>query len=167
MNNTAFLLLSAVFFVSSNCSLERSHMAEESKKKDYKYPVEKTEQQWQKELNEDEYYVLRQKGTERPFTGVYNNFKKEGTYLCAACGAELFSSDTKFDSGSGWPSFYRPLSEKSVEEHRDYSHGMIRTEIVCARCGGHLGHVFNDGPKPTGQRYCINSVSLDFKPDEE
>ena len=124
--------------------------------------IEKTDQQWREELTPEQYEVLRQKGTERPFTGRYVDTKEDGTYRCAGCGAELFSSDTKFESGSGWPSFYEPASEDNVELIEDRSHGMVRTEVVCASCGGHLGHVFPDGPKPTGLRYCMNSCSLDL-----
>jgi peptide-methionine (R)-S-oxide reductase len=124
--------------------------------------IEKTDQQWREELTPEQYEVLRQKGTERPFTGRYVDTKEDGTYRCAGCGAELFSSDTKFESGSGWPSFYEPTSEDNVELIEDRSHGMARTEVVCASCGGHLGHVFPDGPKPTGLRYCRNSCSLDL-----
>ncbi len=125
--------------------------------------VDKSAADWQKELTSEQYRVLREKGTERAFTGEFNNHKGEGVYVCAGCGEELFGSDAKYDSGSGWPSFYAPHSEENVAEHHDTTHGMVRTEVVCASCGGHLGHVFPDGPKPTGQRYCINSVSLDFK----
>ena len=128
--------------------------------------IDKTDQEWQQELTPEQYQVLRKKGTERAFTGEYNNNKAKGTYTCAACGQELFSSDAKFDSGSGWPSFYAPINEENVEEERDVSHGMVRTEVLCSRCESHLGHVFDDGPRPTGQRYCMNSVSLNFKPKE-
>jgi peptide-methionine (R)-S-oxide reductase len=126
--------------------------------------VSKTDEEWRKELSPEQYEILRRKGTERPFTGKYVDVKDKGMYRCAACGAELFSSDTKFDSGTGWPSFYEPANLENVELHEDRSHGMVRTEVTCKRCGGHLGHVFDDGPAPTGQRYCINSCSLDLDP---
>lgn len=125
--------------------------------------VKKTNEEWKKELTEMEYKVLREKGTERAFTGEYNNMKEKGVYTCAGCGTELFSSDTKYDSGSGWPSFFKPINETNVTEKSDVSFGMVRTEVLCAVCDGHLGHVFDDGPQPTGMRYCVNSVSLKFK----
>ena len=117
---------------------------------------------WKKKLTPEQYHILRQKGTERPWTGPFLENKEKGMYECAGCGNELFSSDTKFDSGCGWPSFYEPLNSSAVKEHKDTSHGMIRTEITCANCGGHLGHVFEDGPNPTGLRYCINGGALGF-----
>jgi peptide-methionine (R)-S-oxide reductase len=122
--------------------------------------IRKSDEEWRRSLTPEQYRVLREKGTERPFTGQYAETKTAGVYLCAACGLELFGSETKFDSGCGWPSFYDPLNKAHVEEHEDRSHGMTRTEVTCSRCGGHLGHVFPDGPNPTGLRYCINSASL-------
>jgi peptide-methionine (R)-S-oxide reductase len=129
--------------------------------------VEKSEEQWKKELTPDQYEVCRNKGTERPFTGEYYKTKAPGVYKCVACGNELFDSDTKFDSGTGWPSFYRPLAEGSVETEEDSSHGMRRTEVMCNSCGAHLGHLFPDGPRPTGLRYCINSVALKLDDKKE
>lgn len=128
--------------------------------------INKTDAEWRAELDAETYRVMRQKGTERPHTGSLNKVYDKGLYYCAACGQELFRSETKFDSGCGWPSFYAPAGAESVSEHADYSHGMIRTEVVCSRCGGHLGHVFEDGPQPTGLRYCTNSVALKFKAGE-
>ena len=125
--------------------------------------VSKSEEEWRKELGPERYHVLREKGTERPFTGEYVYNKATGMYMCGGCGAELFSSDTKFDSGTGWPSFTQPVEEGRIELRPDNSFFMHRTEVLCGRCGSHLGHVFDDGPGPTGQRYCINSCALDFE----
>jgi peptide-methionine (R)-S-oxide reductase len=129
--------------------------------------IDKTDDEWRELLSEAQCRVLREKGTEPAFTGEYWDLKDDGLYVCAGCGQELFGSDTKYESGSGWPSFWRAVADDRVDEHRDTSHGMIRTEVVCSRCGGHLGHVFPDGPEPTGRRYCINSISLRFLPPGE
>lgn len=135
--------------------------------KDMSDKITKSDSEWKSELSAEEYYILREKGTERAFTGEYWNNHDEGIYYCAGCDQKLFNSSTKFESGSGWPSFYEPIDEENVATKKDTSFGMVREEVLCARCGGHLGHVFPDGPEPTGLRYCINSAALDFKENKD
>ena len=127
------------------------------------YEVSKSDSEWKQELSPEAYEVLRKKGTEYAFTGKYYDFKEKGIFICGACGNELFDSNTKYNSGSGWPSFYQPINKSAIDLEIDNSLGGTREEVLCSKCGGHLGHVFNDGPKPTGLRYCVNSISLDFK----
>ena len=131
------------------------------------HPVTKTDAEWRQQFTAEQYRVLRQKGTEPPYAGQYWNTRDDGSYHCAACGEVLFVSDTKFDSGCGWPSFFQPASTNVIAETSDTTHGMVRTEVTCSKCGGHLGHVFDDGPNPTGLRYCINSASLKFEGKKE
>lgn len=160
-----YVILMAYTFV--QCQSSQQNMSTENKKTDgQKVDFTLSEAEWKARLSPEEYYVLREKGTEAPYSGKYDIFFKDGMYTCKACGAELFSSDSKFDSHCGWPSFDAAVAKGTIIEQVDRSHGMTRTEILCANCGSHLGHVFNDGPTDTGLRYCVNSISLDFIPED-
>lgn len=169
--SSTVLLIFCIFAIISCSNSETQELKAQTKdsknKGNKKMTVEKTEEEWKKILSPEQYRILREKGTERPWSGEYNDTKEPGAYHCAACDALLFESDTKFDSHCGWPSFYRAAAGDNVTTSVDRTHGMVRTEILCASCGGHLGHVFDDGPKPTGLRYCVNSVSLIFKPTKK
>jgi len=169
INKQSLILLIGTFAMISmqSCAQNKSSSNEANKQAEHKFEIQKTSSEWKAELTPEEFKVLREAGTERAFTGKFNDFKQKGTFVCAGCQTPLFSSATKFDSGTGWPSFYQPINDKNVLEVKDESYGMVRTEVVCAVCGGHQGHVFPDGPKPTGLRYCINSVSMDFIPEGE
>lgn len=159
-------ILTVMIFALS-CSAQSKSETKEEMKQEAAFKVEKTEQEWRKQLSPEQFSILREAGTERPFTGEYNMHFEEGVYKCAACDSPLFDSEAKFESHCGWPSFDKASSKNTIVERLDKSHGMLRTEILCANCGGHLGHVFNDGPTETGMRYCINSVSLDFDKEEK
>jgi peptide-methionine (R)-S-oxide reductase len=161
MKKIKLAILTVIAIYSTNCQSQTKKMDKEE------YSVNKTEQEWKSELTAEEYAILRGCGTEPAFTGKYWQNTEEGTYYCAACNTELFSSQTKYKSGSGWPSFWEPVDEDNVKIKIDKSLGMVREEVVCGNCGGHLGHRFNDGPQPTGQRYCVNSASLDFKEKQD
>ena len=173
MKSLAFGLIIASAFGLASCQ-PQAHQSQDTHTQPAKHtmsdpiePITRTDAEWRELLTEEEYRVARESGTERAFTGRYWNIKTPGVYNCVGCGLALFDSDTKYDSGSGWPAYYDAINKAHIKEISDHSHGMVRTEIRCARCDTHLGHVFNDGPQPTGMRYCVNSLSLKLKPEDE
>lgn len=176
INNMSSKNLIFMFFLSllafQQCQSQPHKNEDQSKleimqKKDIQFPVQKSDEEWRNELTDEQYYVLREAGTERPFSGQYNAHFEDGFYHCAGCGERLFESSSKFDGHCGWPSFDREIEKGVIKQVLDKSHGMVRLEILCGNCGSHLGHVFNDGPTETGLRYCVNSLSLDFEENEE
>ena len=166
------LIISAIFIsgkeeILSSNNINQDSVKTETEKERMLKKLNKSEKEWKKELSTEQYCVMFEKGTERAFTGKYYDHHEEGIYTCAACNSYLFSSDSKYDSGSGWPSYFQPFSKESINYNKDSSYGMVRTEVVCAKCEGHLGHVFTDGSEPTGLRYCINSISMNFIPKDK